>query len=89
MKVDAHADQAAQLRTDEIQRQLEEAGAFTVAAITIDVERANRGRLAESDRDVLDGLTPRRALELYLRAKNTPDERIAALLAAADELLSE
>jgi DNA repair protein SbcD/Mre11 len=89
VKVDALPDQAAQIRTDTIQEQLELAGAFNVAGISIDVERANRGRLAEADRDVLDGLTPRRALELYLQAKNTPEDRLAALLAAADELLGE
>ena len=29
------------------------------------------------------------ALELYLRSKNTSEERIAALLTAADELFAE
>lgn len=89
VKVDATPEQAALLRTDEIQEQLEAAGAFHVAAIAIEVERTTRGRLAGADRDLLDGLTPRRALELYLRSKNTPEDRLAALLSAADELLAE
>src|SRR6476646_2269922 len=59
VKIEARAEQAP-LRTDEIQRQLADAGAFNIAAIAIDVERANRGRLGESERDLLEGLTPRR-----------------------------
>jgi exonuclease SbcD len=89
VKVDASAEQAAVLRTDEIRRQLEEAGVFDIAAIAIEVERAARGRLGDAGQDLLEGLTPRRALELYLRAKNTPDDRIADLLAAAEELFAE
>jgi len=89
VKIDATQEQAALLRTDEIQQQLEAAGVFHVAAIAIEVERATRGRLGGSDRDLLDGLTPRRALELYLRSKNTPEDRLAALLSAADELFAE
>jgi DNA repair protein SbcD/Mre11 len=89
VKVDATAEQAAVLRADDIQTQIEAAGAFHIAAITIEVERANRGRLASEERDLLNGLTPRRALELYLRSKNTPEDRIAILLAAAEELFAE
>jgi exonuclease SbcD len=89
VKIDATPEQAALLRTDEIQQQLEAAGASHVAAIAIEVERTTRSRLAGADRDLLDGLTPRRALELYLRSKNTPEDRLAALLSAADELLAE
>ena len=89
VKIEATAEQAALLRTDEIQRQLEEAGVFAVAAVAIDVERAGRARLGDAAQDLLEGLTPRRALELYLRTKNTPDDRIEALLAAAEELFAE
>jgi exonuclease SbcD len=89
VKVDATQEQASQLRVDEIQQQLEEGGAFQVAAITIEVERTKRGRLPGDERDLLEGLTPRKALELYLRSKNTPEDRIAALLAAAEELFAE
>jgi exonuclease SbcD len=89
VKIEALGEQAALLRTDEIRRQIDEAEAFDVAGIAIDVERANRSRLAEASQDLLEGLTPRRALELYLRSKNTPDDRLAELLAAAEELFAE
>ena len=89
VRVEATQEQAVQIRAEEIQRQVEEAGAFQVAAIAVEAERANRGRLAGAERDLLDGLTPRKALELYLRSKNTPEDRIAALLAAAEELMAE
>jgi DNA repair protein SbcD/Mre11 len=89
VKIDATQEQAVLLRADDIQAQLEAAGAFHIAAIAIEVERANRGRLADAERDLLNGLTPRRALELYLRSKNTPEDRLAVLLAAAEELFAE
>ena len=89
VRIEATQEQAALLRPTEIQQQLEEAGASHVAAIAIEVERGVRGRLAGTEHDLLDGLTPRRALELYLRSKNTPEDRIAALLEAADDLLAE
>lgn len=92
VKIEARAEQTRLLRTDEIRQQIEEAGAFFVAAVAIEVERSSRGgRLGAGDAAVLEGLTPRKALELYLRAKTPPlaEERIAALLSAADELLQE
>jgi DNA repair protein SbcD/Mre11 len=91
VRIQALAEQTEALRPDTIRTILEEAGAHVVAAIAVDVERAGRGRLASGDQDPLEGLTPRRALEIFLRAK-TPvlsEERIASLLAAADELLAE
>lgn len=87
--VEASAEQAAQLRAAEIQQLLDEAKPFHVATIKIDVERGNRSRLGTDSQELLEGLTPRRALELYLRSKNTSEERIEQLLAAADELLAE
>jgi DNA repair protein SbcD/Mre11 len=92
VKIDARAEQTRLLRTDEIRDQLDEAGAFFVAAVAIEVERTGRGnRLGAGDAAILEGLTPRKALELYLRAKTPPlaEERIAALLSAADELFQE
>jgi len=89
VKIDATAEQAVLLRADDIQEQLEAAGAFHIAAIAIEVERTHRGRLGDAERDLLNGLTPRRALELYLRSKNTPEDRLAVLLAAAEELFAE
>jgi DNA repair protein SbcD/Mre11 len=92
VKIDARAEQTRLLRTDEIRERLDEAGAFFVAAVAIEVERTGRGnRLGAGDAAILEGLTPRKALELYLRAKTPPlaEERIAALLSAADELFQE
>ena len=89
VQIEATQEQAALLRTEEIQQLLEAAGAFQIGAIATEVERANRGRLAGAERNILDGLTPRKALELYLRSKNTAEDRIAALLEAAEELFSE
>lgn len=90
LKIDAKPEQAGQIRSDELRQQLEEAGVFFVAAVAIDVERVARTRLPQGG-DLLEGLTPRKALELYLRAKTPPlsDERIQALLGAADELFAE
>jgi exonuclease SbcD len=89
VQIAALPEQASQLRSAEIQRQIEESGADYVAAIAIDVERSVRGRLGAQAQELLDGLTPRKALELYLRSKNTSDDRIADLLSAADELFAE
>jgi exonuclease SbcD len=66
-----------------IQTQVEEAGAQVVAAVALEVERTHRGRFAEVAEQVRDGLTPRRALELYLQTKNVPAERQTTLLQAA------
>lgn len=88
LQIEALPEQAGLLRIEELQQKLEDAGTFQVASVATEVERASRGRLAGGDGTILDGLTPRKALELYLRSKNTPEERIAALLAAADELFA-
>jgi exonuclease SbcD len=91
VEVEATREQALALREETIRQLLEEAGAFAVAAINIKVERTGRRRLAGAEDELLDGLTPRRALELYLKTKSpslTPT-RIAALLAAADELIGK
>ncbi|KAB8142186.1 exonuclease SbcCD subunit D [Chloroflexia bacterium SDU3-3] len=87
--VQATAEQANLLRASEIHQQLEAAGASVVATIKVEVERASRSRLGAGAQELLDGLTPRRALELYLRSKNTDEARIAELLAAADDLFAE
>lgn len=91
LELQATREQAALLRVEELRRLIEQAGAFVVAAVAVRVERSGRRRFAGAEPELLDGLTPRRALELYLRSKQPPlsPERIAALLAAADELLGE
>lgn len=88
VEIQATREQAALLREEEIRSRLEEAGAFIIAAITINVERTTRRRYG-AEQELMTGLTPRRALEIYLRGKepSLAPERIAALLAAADELM--
>lgn len=87
----AEREQVPLLREQAIRVLLEQAGAFVIAAVNINVERSGRQRLAGAEQELLAGLTPRRALELYLHSKQPPlaPERIAALLAAADELIAE
>jgi exonuclease SbcD len=70
-----------------IRAQLEEAGVHVVAAVALEVERTSRGRFAEVAEQVRDGLTPQRALELYLQTKNVPVERQTRLLHAASGLM--
>jgi DNA repair protein SbcD/Mre11 len=91
LKIEARAEQSSLLRSDELRARLDEAGVFFVAAVAVEVERSGRTRLSQNGGDVLEGLTPRKALELYLRAKTPPlaEERITALLSAADELFSD
>jgi exonuclease SbcD len=91
VELEATRQQAPQLREEEIRGLLEEAGAFHIAAVNVQVERSERRRYAGVEQELMSGLTPRRALELYLKQKQPPltPERIAALLAAADELGTE
>ncbi len=91
VKVQARQEQADLLRQDDIRELVEQAGASVVAAVAVEIERGGRSRLAPEGGDPLEGLTPRHALEMFLRTKTPPlsEERIAALLAAADELLAE
>ncbi|MCU0490091.1 MAG: exonuclease SbcCD subunit D [Chloroflexaceae bacterium] len=89
VEIRANREQTSAISDEAIRQQLEEAGAFFVAAVTVEVERVARGRFAEAEREMLDGLTPRRALELYLQSKKTDPTRMAALLAAADELMAQ
>jgi len=69
--------------------QLKKQGAAVVASVSLDVERTTRGRFADVADELQDGLTPRRALELYLESKNTPATRREKLLAAADQLMRD
>lgn len=89
VKIEALPQQGPQIRTEEIHRQLEAAGVFLTAAVAIDVERVARSRLGESNQDLLEGLTPKKALELYLRSKQTSEARLKDLLEAAEELFQD
>ncbi len=89
VEVKATQEQTTTLHEETIRADLEAAGAFVIAAIVIDVERETRGRFGDVGRELRDGLTPRRALELYLQAKHTDPDRMSVLLTAADELLAQ
>lgn len=91
VELEATREQALGLREEAIRQLLEQAGAFAIAAITLKVERSGRRRLAGAEEELVGGLTPRRALELYLKSKQPPlpQTRIEALLAAADELIGK
>jgi DNA repair protein SbcD/Mre11 len=91
LQIAARTEQALLIRQEALRDALEQAGAAVVAAVALEIERTGRSRLAPDGGDPLEGLTPRRALELFLRSK-TPalsEDRITALLAAADELIAE
>ncbi len=82
-------EQAALLREEQVREWVRDAGAAVIAAIVFDVERPARQRFAGVADALREGLTPRQALELYLKSKNVPPQRIAQLLAAADEIIAE
>ncbi len=72
-----------------IREEVEASGAAAIAMVALDVERMSRGRFDAVADELQGGLTPRRALELYLRTKEVPPTRQERLLSAADELLRE
>ena len=72
-----------------IREQIETGGASSVAMVGMDVERITRGRFDAVADELQGGLTPRRALELYLQTKDVGVARRERLLAAADDLLRE
>ncbi len=80
--------QRRQINERAIVDQLKQQGAQVVASVSLDVERTVRGRFSDVADELQDGLTPRRALELYLASKNTSATRRDKLLAAADQLLN-
>ncbi len=90
VEIQATREQATLLREEQIHALLEQAGAFVIAAVTITVERSSRRRYG-AEPELIEGITPRRALEIYLNSKQPPlaPARTAALLAAADELIAE
>ncbi len=87
--VKCHPQQRAKLEERVIREQLEQAGAQMIATIALDIERTTRGRFAEVADELKGGLTPRRALELFLRNKGIATAREQVLLAAADDLMRE
>jgi len=72
------------IRENEIRRALQDA--FYISTIVHDVVRPDRIRLG--DQTDIAALTPVEALERYLQAKETPPERTALLVHAAESLLA-
>jgi exonuclease SbcD len=89
LDVTATREQAAALPDDILRQHLEAAQPYLIAGAAVHVERETRRLLHEGEHELTRGLTPRRALELYFQSKELDPERIALLLAAADELLAE
>lgn len=87
--IQATREQSAILSEEQIRSQLEEAGAFLVASVSIEVPREERGRYSAVEQELMEGLSSRRALELYLQSKQLDPSRIATLLAAHDELVGD
>ncbi len=80
--VQARPEQSGQLRDADIRRALE--GAYYVAGVNKEIERAYRQRLGA---DAAEGLLPAELLARYLESKGTSPDRIKALLQVADEIL--
>ncbi len=91
VELQATREQRGQLREEDLRRALEDAGAFHIAAVIVNVERTARRRIAGAEQEAMAELSPRRALEIYLNTRQPPlpPERISALLTAADELIAE
>ena len=70
------------LRDDEIRKAL--AGAAYIASVSREVDRPSRVRMGDHTIEVL---SPRQALELFLKTKNTQADRTVTLLSYADRLL--
>jgi exonuclease SbcD len=79
--VQAQAEQEGLLRDADIRRALK--GAYYVASVTKEIERAYRLRLGS---EAPEGLTPSELLARYLESKDTGPERIKVLLDHAEEI---
>lgn len=87
--IKATRDQASRIHEETIRKQLSEAGAFVIGAVAVEIQQETRGRYADVEQELMSGLTPRRALELYFQSREYTPERIATLLAATDEMMAE
>lgn len=87
LEVTADREQAATLRDDDLRPLLDAAGAFLVM-IAIDDASTHRPRMLDEEARSLHGITPRAALQRYWERKQVPPDRMARLLATADELLA-
>ena len=68
---------------------LEEGGAAFVASLVIEAARSTRTRYAAIADELRTGITPRRALELYLQSRNIAAARQVQLLDAFDHMAQQ
>lgn len=83
--VKLHAHQEASLRERDIEKLLREAGVYTIAAITKDVEREVRTPLNTTSPETL---TPAQLVERYFLSKDKPVDEIAQYVKAAESLFN-
>ena len=79
--VQAQAEQEGLIRDADLRKALD--GAYYVASISMDVERAYRQRLGSESPE---GLTPAQLLTRYLETRETPPDRIETLMRHAEEI---
>lgn len=85
--VTATAEQRPHLEETMLRSLLEQAGVHVVASSKVEVKRDERSRYSAVANELQDGLTPRRALEIYLETSKVAAGRRDRLLAAADLLI--
>lgn len=85
--ISAAAEQRPQLDETELRRLLEAAETHVIASIAIEAQRSERTRYAAVASELNEGLTPRRALEIYLESSNISATRREQMLKAADALI--
>ena len=85
--ISATAEQRPQLDETELRRLLEAAETHVIASIAIEAQRSERTRYAAVASELNEGLTPRRALEIYLETSNISATRREQMLKAADALI--
>lgn len=81
--VKLHAHQEASLRERDIEKLLREAGVYTIAAITKDVEREVRTPLGASSPETL---SPAQLVEKYFLSKDKPMDEVTKYVKAAESL---
>jgi exonuclease SbcD len=85
--VTATAEQRPHLEETMLRSLLEQSGVHVVASAKVEVKRDERSRYSAVANELQDGLTPRRALEIYLETSKVSASRRDRLLAAADLLI--
>ncbi|MEI7553754.1 exonuclease SbcCD subunit D [Candidatus Chlorohelix sp.] len=85
LKIKLRPEQEGQVREDEIRRVLHEMKVYLVAAISREVDKPRRTRLAGLE---VEELTPLQLLEKYLQSKQVDSRRIEILLKHARDIIN-